>query len=254
METDKYSNFEKYLTGDMSSEEHSTFEKNLEADSEFKQDFIIYQRIEREMNAFYGASAEEDKLRNSLETISREFVLSKVDKKPKQVYLLPFLKGIAAAFLLLSGVYLLYVTASKDLSEEVSNYYAANYATLSQTMGSAEEGIQQGIAAYNQGEYEMAAGIFSGILDDEPDNSGALKNLGLSFLAMEDYDSALHAFEQYGSIPDLFVNDGLIMQAMTLLMRGEGEDLEKAKNLLKEVVSGNHPGKVQAEVWLKKFK
>nr|MBI1232695.1 tetratricopeptide repeat protein [Cytophagales bacterium] len=253
METDKYSNFEKYLEGDMTAEEKRAFEKNLEEDPEFKQDFILYRRIEEEMSAFYGVSAEEDILRNSLENVRRDFVRSNVDKKPKQVYLIPFLKGVAAAVLLFSGVYLLYLTVSNDLSEEVSTYYAAHYATLYPTMGSAEEGIQQGIAVYIQGDYEAAASIFSGVLDEEPDNSEALKNLGITFLAMKDYASALRAFEQYGNIPDLQVNDGILLQAITLLMRGEAEDLEKAENLLEKIISGDLDGKVQAEAWLKKL-
>lgn len=254
METDKYSKFEKYLMGDMSVDERTLFEKQMENDPSLEQDFIIFRQIDKDMGAMHRSSSMEEDLKDSLNRLNQEFVLGSEESKPKQAYLIPFLKGVAAVILVLTGVYLLYMSASKDLSQEVSNYYAANYLTLSQTMGSSKEDIQLGIAAYNQGDYETAANLFSDVLGEDPDNSEALKNLGLSFLAMQDYSSALHAFEQYASIPDLFVNDGNILQAVTLLMRGEPADLVKAESVLKDVVNGNQPGKAQAEAWLKKLK
>jgi len=254
METDKYNDFERYLIGDMSTEERTTFEMKLNDDPELKKDFMIYRRIEAEMNASYRSSEKERGLKDSLNRLNEDFIISRRDKTSRHLFLSPVLKGVAAVFFVLTGVYLLYMTVSKDISQEVSTYYAENYVTLSQTMGLAEEGIQVGIAAYNQGDYREAVAIFTDVLDRDPENSEALKNLGLSYLAMKDYASALHAFDQYSRIPDLFVNDGLLLQAITLLLRNEPSDSEKAEGVLKEIVLGNQPGKVQAEAWLKKLK
>ncbi|WP_209330822.1 tetratricopeptide repeat protein [Lunatimonas salinarum] len=254
MDNDRFSDFEKYLAGGMSEEERSTFEQNLESDPELKQDFTIYRRIETDMRAFYRTSDIQGPLRETLERLGREYVLFDRHKEPKRGYFLPFLKGVAAVLLVLAGVYVLYLTASKGLDQEVATYYADNYSTLSQTMGQAKDEMQRGIAAYNQKKYEVAEGIFSGMLEDDPENSEALRNLGLSYLAMGDYANALRVFEQYGRIPDLFVNDGRMLQAVTLLMRGEAADDARAKVLLQQIVSGDEPGSVQAEAWLKKFK
>ena len=124
---------------------------------------------------------------------------------------------------------------------------------LGQTMGNTADSLQLGILAYNTQDYQLALDIFEHVLRRDSLNSEVEKNLGLTHLAMGDFDEAVRYFENLSARRGLQVNQGKFLHAMALLKRGNAEDLKLAEKLLKEVVNLQLAGYLEAKRWLDSF-
>jgi cytochrome c-type biogenesis protein CcmH/NrfG len=78
--------------------------------------------------------------------------------------------------------------------------------------------------------------LFESLLEQDPQNSELLKSLGLSYLATDDFQSALKVFDRLANVPGLHVNEGVFLYAMTLLLRGDDAAIEEAEKMLNTVV------------------
>ncbi|EON75976.1 hypothetical protein ADIS_3564 [Lunatimonas lonarensis] len=252
MDTEKIELFEKYLAGDMSAEERTAFESDLSADRELAEDFSLYQYIETDRRASYAAMERERVLKESIKGLNEEFFPERPVVIGRDRNLRYMISGVAAT-LLLGGVLLfLLLSHSVDIQEEVSSYYATNFEVLGQTMGM-ESDLQVAIEAYNKKEYTQAVHLFESLLEQDSQNSELLKNMGLSYLAINDFQSALEVFDRLANVPGLHVNEGMFLYAMTLLLRGDDVDLEEAEKMLNTVVREGKSGSVQAAQWLEKL-
>jgi tetratricopeptide (TPR) repeat protein len=83
-------------------------------------------------------------------------------------------------------------------------------------------------------------------------NDVALKNLGLTYLRLGNYDKALTYFRQLEKYA-LYSNPAIFYQALTLMKRNQPGDKEKAKELLQRVRDNDLEGKEFAEKWLDKW-
>ena len=79
---------------------------------------------------------------------------------------------------------------------------------LGQTMGNTADSQQLGILAYNTQDYRLALDIFKHVLRRDSLNSEGEKNLGLTHLAMGDFDEAARYFENLSARRGLQVNRG----------------------------------------------
>lgn len=252
---------EAYLQGDMTTEEVKTFEDQISFDSELREQLMLYKEIEFSMRQIN--SIQEKDLNETLSNLNKKYIkeghleVQKEDTEPKAIprdkpnYFRLF-SALAAIFIMILAAYFLLFRAA-DPQGLAEKYYAENLVELSQTMGSTEDLIQLGIAAYNQKDYQRAQVYFQEALVQDNKNSDAIKYSGLAYLSEKEYDNAIAAFQELASLSDLFSNPGLFYQAFTLMMRNESGDLERAKLILERVVDQNEEGSRQAQEWLGKL-
>ena len=160
----------------------------------------------------------------------------------------------AAAACILLAVALIFTFRSASPHQLADGYIAQHYKYLSQTMNVTSDSLQQGIAAYNNKDYNTALQLFEKVYQSNPANSKAKKNIGLVYLATKQYDKALQQFEQLANTPGLHENSGLFLMAVTLLERNKAGDEARAKELLQQVVQQKKEGSKEAAKWLTAWK
>ena len=159
----------------------------------------------------------------------------------------------AAAACILIAVMLIFIPGTETPHRLANEYVSSHFTYLSQTMGSSKDSLQQGIAAYNNKDYNNALHLFEKIYQSHPENGNAKKYVGLVYLITKNYDKALQHFEELANRSDLYGNPGLFLKAATLLERNKQEDKAQAKQLLERVVSENGEGSREAKKWLEKW-
>ncbi len=249
-----FERFEDYRNGDLDENQKAVLEEELATNPEMKEAFVIYQNIEDNMRNLAQNKLREAELQVTLEDLgSKHFG----QESPEQTRVIPLytqrtfkiISGIAAMLLVFFVAYFLFFQNDPQLSQRAETYYATNYSELGQTMGD-QDVMQSGIAAYNEGDYETAKLNFNQVLEADPQNSEAIKNLGVTHLAVREFDGALIQFEHLASREDLFSNPGVFLQALTLLRRNESGDEAQARSLLQRVSDENLAGASQARDWL----
>lgn len=154
----------------------------------------------------------------------------------------------AACLVLAIAMYFFYPSANpKQLAE---NYAAQNLMQISHTLDASKDSLQEGIGAYNRGDYKTAIVFFQDVYKRDPANSDANRYTGLAYLMQNDYANAVRQFDELAA-KKLFSNPGLFLKAVTLLKRNGAGDREAAKSLLEQVRDGGLEGKSEAGAWLK---
>jgi tetratricopeptide (TPR) repeat protein len=256
MNTDRFEQFEFYLSGTMTSDEKALFEAELSADEELHTTFEVYRTIETEMRVRDQNSVKETELRESLQILNPRYF-----KTGPEARIIPFYTSkayrwaMAVAAVLTIGIvsYIAFFKQNHDSRELAAAYYGKNLEQLSQTMDATRDSLQLGIAAYNDKDFPKALSYFEGIYSRQPENSEALKNAGIAHLAARDYDKALSSFEELSAMKNLYANPGNFLKAVTLMLRNGQGDKETARQLLEQVVKEKAEGSKEAGEWLKEF-
>ncbi|MEJ7736676.1 MAG: tetratricopeptide repeat protein [Chitinophagaceae bacterium] len=157
----------------------------------------------------------------------------------------------AACIIFAAGLFLM---NSSGTPQKLANQYVKeNFNVLSQTMDASEDSLQQGIAAYNNKDYDRALQIFQKIGQSDPGHGNAKKFIGYVYLVTKDYDKALQQFDELARMKDLYKNPGLFLKAITLLQKNGQQDKMQAKRLLERIISENAEGSKEASIWLEKW-
>lgn len=155
--------------------------------------------------------------------------------------------GIAAAIILIFGAVLFFAKSFRQSPSERSITYFADYLhELPVHLGGDEESLQNAIKAYNEGRYQAAVGYSETFLQGQPNNSEALKVLGLSYLQLQLYQEALSVFHRLSTETALYSNPGKFYEALSYLLRNKEGDALKGQKLLQEVIDKNLEGKQAA--------
>ncbi len=259
MDNKWFEDFERYLLKEMNPEEKKDFEHALAEDPEMKEAFEIYRTIELDMVMDLKHQEGEAALKHTLHQISPQYFSPEprpVSKVVKMVSWsrLKWLAGIAAGLLLYFALNSLFEYRGNQPNQLAVNYFDANLMRLGQEMsGGSDDPNQTGVSAYNQQDYAGAIGIFEISISNGTANAETLQYIGLSHLAVGEYEKALHYFRMLSDQHDLYSNPGLFYQALTLMMRNGPDDILQAQLLLEKVVEQDAEGSMQAKEWLQKF-
>ena len=115
-----------------------------------------------------------------------------------------------------------------------------------------KDSLQEGLRLYNDGQYNEALRQFESIARRNTESSSAKKYVGITYLRLNNYDSALQYFQKFQN-DTLYANPSLFYQALTLLKRNLPGDKAKARELLQQVRDNDLEGKEFAQKWLDKW-
>lgn len=244
--SDSHEYIEAYFQNQLSEAEKKQFEEQCVQDENFAREVAFYISLsEAVRQKLLGQKIQqwaggESAGRKNTSTPVRKMIFRKW---------LPY----AAAACLIFAVALYFLFRLETPHQLAGKYTTEHFTSLSQTMNASKDSLQQGIAAYNNKDYDKALQLFEKIYQSHPDNSNAKKYSGLVYLVTKDYDKAIQQFDELADKQGLYKNPGLFLKAVTLLQRNKQGDEALAKQLLEQAVNEKAEGSAEAEKWLKKW-
>jgi len=245
-------NIDAYFSETLSAEERKDFERKVVEDKNFA-----------EQVAFYLSAREAAKEEVALQ--KKEWFRQLLKENPatgKVKHLVPVRRigiyRLAAAAsvigLLFLGWYLFFNEAKGNPEKMASEYFDKELKNFSVGMGKIEQqdSIKRGENLYNDGKLVEAAQYFETMIQRNGSDDEAIKDAGITQLALGNYESALSYFKKLEKF-QLVSNPGLFYQAVTLMKRNQPNDIELAKQLLNQVRDRKLEGSEIAEQWLKKL-
>jgi tetratricopeptide (TPR) repeat protein len=245
MEHNSLEYIDQYFQGTPLPEEISAFERRITEEPEFAEDVAFYLSARRVLKEQLA----EVKKTRFREIYAQNGTGHAVEKPIHKLW--PY---IAAAAMVAGFIFCWYLFIKPpSLQKSADNYITQNFGTLSVTMGTSEDNLQEGLRLYNEGQYKKALEVFEKLINLDNSNYIAKRNAGITSLRLQQYDKALHYFKLLANQPNLYANPGVFLQATTLLKRNLPGDKQSAKGLLEQVVQNDLDGKEMAERWLKKW-
>jgi len=237
---------ESYFQQTLGSEEKETFERRCETDETFAKEVAFYITSRQALKE----ALLKEKFQSFKEAASKEDSAPIIAITKRSIFSRYITYAAAACLLLVASVYLFETQTSPK--KYAANYIKSNYSALSQTMDASHDSLQLGIAAYNNKNYSRALQLFTGVEQNDPQNSDAKKYAGLTYLQQHNYDKAIIEFDALSNMK-LFSNPGDFLKAISLLERNATGDKEEAKKLLQKVVENKEEGNEKAQEWLNKL-
>jgi tetratricopeptide (TPR) repeat protein len=240
---------EAYFTNELSDAEKQAFEQRCASDENFADDVAFY-ITSRQAIRQELLNQKTQLWSGSNNPAESQSALKKVTSLHRSVVRkwLPY--AAAACVMLFALIYFFY---PKETPKQLAGKYVKHTLThISQTMDGSRDSLQKGISFYNSNQYDSALHLFQNIYQANPGNSDAKQYIGLAYLMKKDYEKALMHFDELAN-KKLFSNAGVFLKAVTLLQRDNKGDKEAARDLLKKVKDENLEGRTQAEEWLSKW-
>jgi tetratricopeptide (TPR) repeat protein len=156
--------------------------------------------------------------------------------------------AIAASIVLILAVgYYALRPKTDTLADLTTTYTTDRFSQLPVMMGVEADGVQQGIARFNDGQFARADSLFEAVLRTQPTHDYALTYAGITAFRLGQYDRAIDRFQRLGQLPGRFANPGPYYEALTRLRRNTPIDKSRAKGLLEQVVRQNLVGAEEAK-------
>ncbi|MEN0053884.1 MAG: hypothetical protein AAGC65_09450 [Mucilaginibacter sp.] len=229
-----------YFSGILTDDEKTAFEKRCLADSAFSKEVATYISLRDALNAHLQQQKKQE-FAQLYQQLSIPAKSAKIITFKRIAFL------VAACVLLVVGWFAFLQPPSPQ--KIADKYIATNLNTLGLNMGNSDS-LQAGIAAYNSKSYAKAEELFIPLTIKPETAPEAIKYLGLTHLAIKQYEEALKNFDQLSAMP-LHTNPGQFYKALTLMARSEGSDNKQAKEILQNIISKNLYGNQEARNWIK---
>jgi len=161
-------------------------------------------------------------------------------------------KIAAYTFVLFVGLFIYFFWFNKaDPTFLARNHFNDSWSNI--TTSAEARNTLNFIQLYNDQRYLEAIDQAEKFINMNYDPIEALLVLGLSYINLEEYDIALRYFSKLTNAQNSENNQGLFLQAMTLMMRNQKGDIEEAKFFLNQAIIENAQGTEIAKRWLNKF-
>lgn len=234
---------EDYFTGRLSAAEKQAFEDKCESDPAFANEVAFYISARDRLN---------QELHNEKKKEFDELYI-KLEAQPKPILrrIYPYVAAAAACLILFIGWRLFFTPPS--MQNLAGNYIENNLKSLGTSMGGQQDTLQQGIAAYNNGNYSEAERIFTFLSVADPANPEPVQYLGQVYLLTDRYNEAIVQFDKLSKITGMYSNPGAFYKAIALMKRAQKGDREQARQLLQQIANERSAGYEEAEAWLKKI-
>ena len=222
-----------YFNGSLSAEEMKRFDEKIRDDRAFAEEVAFYCSAQQEIKR---RLPEEKKKR-----FREIYELRGQDKKnrPPVIYMNKWWKAAAAAAVIIffaAGWWLWRPQPTQ--MKLVDKYIMDNLTELRVTMGN-NDSLQTAVNLYNNGKLKESLPIFERLANEDSLHTTALKNAGIVYLRLKEYDKALNCFERLEKNTSLTVNPGKFYHALVLLKRDKAGDSQEADRLLRLVAEDN---------------
>lgn len=237
-----------YFTGNLTEAERAAFEEKCESDPGFAKEVAFYVATRTELK-----SAVHEEKRTEFAEMHKTLSSTQPAEMGKVKTMYRFWAAAAACLVFLGLGWLFFKDSFiKDQpSRLASEYIAKNIETSGVSMGGGnKDGLDAGIAAFNNKDYSAATRIFQALVTQQDKSAEAMKYLGFISLVKGDYEKAILQFDTLAQQPGLYANPGLFYKAVTLMKRSADGDAAKAKLILQEVIDKNLPGSNEAKAWI----
>jgi hypothetical protein len=246
MEMDNLDYIDDYFKNQPADEQKQQFEQRIVSDDSFAEEVAFYLSAN---NAIKDQLQQEKKERfREIYQKQKEVPIKKQSVKIMWRYAAA---ASVAALIFISSMLLFNKHAAPD--KLASNYIKENLQTLSVTMGTNADSLQNGLNLLNTGKLREGVQLFESMLQHDAANTEAIKYAGIACLRVDNYDKALYYFKQLAANTGLYSNPGKFYQALTLLKRNKNGDKAAAKQLLQEVKENKLEGVQTASEWLEKL-
>lgn len=223
-----------FFNNELTENERREFERRCETDKVFAENVALYIKTK------YGFK----KLQNTQRKVQFEQIRKNYDKP-----IMAINRGtywLAAASVVLMCFVGWWFISKPNLEQLADGYLQENFMSLSSTMSSEKDSLQEGIKLFNEGKLPEANDIFEVLATKS--NPEALKYAGIACLRQQNYAKAIEQFEALEKLP-LKVNAGTFYHAIVLLKRHQNNDLDEAKKLLEKVKTEKLEGWEDVEKW-----
>lgn len=241
MENFDYKLIDKYLNNDLTKDELLLFNEKLKKDLDFAEEVKLYQEIEQTLTSKMSNYKEENDLRNTLEDLSKEFVVEDVvDKENKEqrtesreqrdvkvFSLRRYTKFIAVAASVVFIVSIFMLNGKPDYND------FANHQQLELVVrGTTDEHLINAQQAFNLKDYTVAEKEFRTVLYADSLNTEVQLYLGISLLEQGKFELAENTFSAIKNGTSIYKNKAIWYLALSKLKQ---KDYKTCKEILKLV-------------------
>ncbi len=232
-----------YFKGQLNAEEIRQFELRIEQDPVFAQDV-----------AFYVSAS--GILKEETEKSTRERFRELEQMQPGKMKQSPVRKMVywmAAAAISIGFIFRMFFM--QPSSFKMAEKFIASEMTIDTaiTMGpTLDDSIQLAKNYFYSQKYPEALKIYDALMISYPEKDEVIVNAGIVALKAGNTEKAIGYFEAYEA-KYLYANKGKFYYAVALMKRDQKGDLERAKQMLKDVVKNKDDNHEIASNWLKKM-
>lgn len=165
--------------------------------------------------------------------------LNKSLNKQSSLSVVKGLGSIAAAAILIIGLWTLFFNNTQTPQEYAQNYINAKLITLDTDMSASKDSLSNAVELYNHKKYSEALSQLKNIQSPQ-----ALEYQGLCYLQLKQFDLALESFKKLSENNDILQNKGYFYQSLVLIEMG---NIKEAKTILDTIkTKPNVFGKMEA--------
>ncbi len=232
---DKDMLIQKYLEGDISSEEYELIEEMKRRDEAFAKELTDYQKI---LTGMQGLSM--DRFKQELQNWEKAHQ-AKQGTLDSQQLSFSFRKyyriaGIILLLLIGSLAILIIQKPSRPTPEELYKEYYEPYEDLiidhEKDVADTQQQLYLGMDAYKQEKYDQAMMYLQNYVQQYPDELSPYLYLGIAYMEVEDMSQAIQKFQKLTTSPELGQQAQWYM-ALAYLKEGK---IEKSIEILKNIV------------------
>ncbi|MEM9830928.1 MAG: hypothetical protein AAF944_09825 [Bacteroidota bacterium] len=213
---------QRYLDGDMSSEERREFESQLATDAELQQEVKEYEQLQQAI-LFQKRRAVWNKVQQ-LEAQSADNTIS-IDRNTNKTNWLPLAIAASVALLVIVGLFFWDQRALTPQELASQNFTPFMNEFVFESRSETSSIKQKAFSAYDNKNYKQAIEYFEQYESNSKDMTSTFF-LGNTYLATEDYESAIEVFEKYLNNYDVYVEDATWYLFLSYLGAG---NLERAR-------------------------
>ena len=238
-----------YFQQMLNPEEIRRFEQRIAEDPGFANEVAFYLAAKQSSKA----AADQEKKERFRQLLSEQAPVINInrDRNIRRIWVYR-LSAAASVIVCLFLAWYFFIGNSTSPQQMAEKYMDEHFKTLSVTMGTEKDSVQDGLRLYNAGQYDAAIKQFESVSQRHPENYLTKRYLGIVYLRLGNYDRALQYFQDFEKTT-LYANPSLFYQALTLLKRNLPGDKQKAKELLQRVRDNNLEGVEFAQEWLDKW-
>jgi len=210
-----FNDIARYAEGEMSADERSVFEAALLADESLRQQLALYQEVHGSLQQHFGASAQRDRLQDTLQSMRGEFF--DAASQTRVVRMKRYLRGAVAVAAILIAVIAIWQPWKPDLFNKFSE---TSMVEPAERGDAADDLLEQAVEAFNKKEFATAATLLQQVKQRDTANSAINFYYGVALLQTNKLNEARDIFNRLFAAQSAFKNEAAFYQALGYLKEG----------------------------------